>query len=66
MKQKTLFTAMESVMNLMREVELKERAADHAKEEAAVGGLDILIKVDELKEMLTHAKEANDMVVECL
>lgn len=63
MVQRTLFTAMESVINMIREVELKEKAAEHAKEEAAKGGLDILIKVDELKQMLAHAKEANDMVV---
>ncbi|KAF3436327.1 hypothetical protein FNV43_RR23419 [Rhamnella rubrinervis] len=59
--KRTLFIAMESVINMIREVELQEKAAEHAKEEAAKGGLDILIKVDELKQMLAHAKEANDM-----
>ncbi|XWS76439.1 hypothetical protein CRYUN_Cryun01aG0176300 [Craigia yunnanensis] len=59
--KKTLFQAMHSIMNLMREVELQEEAAEQAKEEAARGGLDILLKVEELKEMLPHAKEANDM-----
>ncbi|XP_022758187.1 golgin candidate 5-like isoform X2 [Durio zibethinus] len=59
--KKTLFQAMQSIMNLMREVELQEEAAEQAKEEAARGGLDILVKVEELKQMLTHAKEANDM-----
>lgn len=63
MVQRTLFSAMESVMNMMREVELKEKAAEQAKEEAARGGLDILIKVEELKRMMMHATEANDMVV---
>lgn len=60
--QKTLFQAMQSIINLMREVELKEEATEQAKEEAARGGLDILVKVEELKQMLPHAKEANDMV----
>uniref|UniRef100_A0A2P2LLI7 Uncharacterized protein LOC8266776 n=1 Tax=Rhizophora mucronata TaxID=61149 RepID=A0A2P2LLI7_RHIMU len=59
--KKTLFSAMESVMNMMSQVELREKAAEQAKEEAARGGLDILVKVDELKLMLAHAKEANDM-----
>ncbi|XVF21809.1 hypothetical protein REPUB_Repub12eG0122000 [Reevesia pubescens] len=59
--KKTLFQAMQSIMNLMREVELQEEAAEQAKEEAARGGFDILIKVEELKQMLPHAKEANDM-----
>ncbi|CAK7348180.1 unnamed protein product [Dovyalis caffra] len=59
--KRTLFSAMESVMNMMKEVELQERAAEQAKEEAASGGLDILVKVEELKQMLVHAKEANDM-----
>lgn len=53
---------MQSVMDLMREVELDEEDAEQAKEEAARGGLDILVKVEELKKMLAHAKEANDMV----
>ncbi|KAK6164690.1 hypothetical protein DH2020_001554 [Rehmannia glutinosa] len=59
--KKTLFTSMESVISLMRQVELKERAAEKAKEEAAKGGKNILDKVEELKQMLQHAKEANDM-----
>lgn len=46
----------------MREVELQEEAAEQAKLEAANGGLDILRRVEDLKEMLWHAKEANDMV----
>lgn len=61
--QKTLFSAMDSVMNIMREVELQEKDAQQAQEEAAKGGLDILTKVGELKQMLQHAKEANGMVV---
>ncbi|XP_031263787.1 uncharacterized protein LOC116122020 [Pistacia vera] len=59
--KKTLFSAMESVMNMMREVEIQEKAAEEAKIEASKGGLDILTKVEELKHMLTCAKAANDM-----
>ncbi|EOA20334.1 hypothetical protein CARUB_v10000640mg [Capsella rubella] len=59
--KRTLFTVMESIMNLMREVELQEKAAEKAKEDAARGDFDTLDKVEELKKMLEHAKEANDM-----
>ncbi|KAL3725556.1 hypothetical protein ACJRO7_030565 [Eucalyptus globulus] len=59
--KKTLFSAMESVMDMMKEVEEQEKAAEVAKEEAARGGLDIFNRVEELKQMLAHAKEANDM-----
>ncbi|GMI69373.1 hypothetical protein HRI_000606600 [Hibiscus trionum] len=58
--KKTLFQAMQSIMDLTREVELQEEAAELAKEECAKGGLDILVEVEELKQMLAHAKEAND------
>lgn len=60
--QKTLFLAVESIICLMRDVELQEEAAEQAKLEAAKGGLDMLERVEDLKEMLQHAKEANDMV----
>ena len=56
---------MESVLSLMREVELQEKAAEQAKEEAVKGGLDILGRVEDLKQMLQHAKDANSMVVYC-
>ncbi|KAE8685215.1 putative DUF21 domain-containing protein [Hibiscus syriacus] len=59
--KKILFQTMESIMNLMKEVELQEASAEEAKEEAARGGMEILLKVEELKQMLPHAKEANDM-----
>ncbi|GLT54281.1 hypothetical protein SLA2020_274920 [Shorea laevis] len=59
--KKTLFSAMERVINMMREVELQEKAAEQAKEEASMGELDILVKVEEMKQMLARAKEANNM-----
>ncbi|CAN6684526.1 unnamed protein product [Malus baccata var. baccata] len=61
MLQKTLFSAMESVINMMREVEVQEKAVDIVQEEASRGGMDIMVKVEELKQMLAHAKDTNDM-----
>ncbi|PIN03066.1 hypothetical protein CDL12_24422 [Handroanthus impetiginosus] len=58
--KKTLLSSVQSVISLMREVELKEQAAEQAKAEAAMGGSDILVKVEELKQMLQRGKEAND------
>lgn len=63
MVQKTLLSAMERVINMMREVEFQEKAAEQARAEACQGGLDILVRVEEMKQMLAHAKEANNMVV---
>lgn len=53
---------MDSVTNLMKEVELEEKDAEKSESEAARGGLDTLEKVEEFKNMLKHAKEANDIV----
>lgn len=63
MVQKTLLSALETVISLMMEVELQEKAAEQAKQDAANGGLEMLKRVEDLKQMLQHAKEANDMVV---
>jgi hypothetical protein len=60
--QKTLFSSKESLISLMRDVELQEKAAEQANMEAGRGGSDILDRVEEYKAMLVHAKEANDMV----
>ncbi|KAF8111765.1 hypothetical protein N665_0073s0117 [Sinapis alba] len=59
--KKTLLAVMDSVMNLMKEVELEEKDVEKSELEAARGGLDTLEKVEEFKKMLKHAKEANDM-----
>lgn len=58
-----LFSAMNSVIILMRKVELKEEFSEQAKVEAAIGGTDILIKSEALKQMLKQAEETNSMVV---
>lgn len=49
-------------MNLMREVEHQEKDAEKLKENATRGGFDTLNKVEDLKKILAHAKERNDMV----
>lgn len=54
---------MESLINLMRDVELQEKAAEQASMEAATGGSNILAMVEGYKTVLEQAKEANDMVV---
>nr|KYP31157.1 hypothetical protein KK1_048797 [Cajanus cajan] len=59
--KRTLFSSMESLINLMREVELQEKAAEQANMEAATGGSNILARIEEYKTMLVQAKEANDM-----
>ncbi|KAL6502848.1 hypothetical protein OROHE_024016 [Orobanche hederae] len=59
--KKTLFSAVQSVRSLMREVELKEQAAEQAKVEASMGGADILAKLEESKQLLQHAKESTSM-----
>lgn len=59
--KKTLFSAVELVLNMMREVELQEKAVEQAKEEALIGGVDIHARVEDLKQMLQHAMEANNM-----
>ncbi|KAL0712132.1 hypothetical protein Bca4012_019110 [Brassica carinata] len=59
--KRTLFIVMESVMSLMREVELQEKDAEKVKEDATRGGFDTLKKVEDLKKILAHAKEGNDM-----
>ncbi|KAF8392478.1 hypothetical protein HHK36_022820 [Tetracentron sinense] len=58
--KKTL-SAIESPINLMREVELQEKAVDQAKEEPSRGGLGILAaRAEDFKKMLRYAKETND------
>lgn len=59
--KRTLFSAMESVISLMKEVELQEKAAERAKEEAAEECSEIFKHVDEIKQIIQQAKEANEM-----
>ncbi|KAL3626106.1 hypothetical protein CASFOL_029655 [Castilleja foliolosa] len=57
--KKTLFSAMESVITLMKEVELREQAAEQAKLEVAKVGADIRAQLEVLKQSLQQAKESN-------
>ncbi|KAL8143149.1 hypothetical protein V2J09_016181 [Rumex salicifolius] len=59
--QKRLLSETISVLDLMKEVDYKENAAEQAKKEAGERGMEICARVDELKSMLNRAKEANDM-----
>nr|XP_043609313.1 cell surface antigen I/II-like [Erigeron canadensis] len=59
--KKTLNMAMNSFVDLIKEVESKENAVEQAKEEANRGCSDIIAKADEVKQALLRAKEANDM-----
>jgi len=56
-----LLPSLELVTKMIEDVELLEEKAKVAKRESSVAGTGILTKVEELREMLTHAKEANDM-----
>jgi hypothetical protein len=60
--QNDMLPSLEMVTKMIEDVELLEEKAKVAKHESSVAGKNILTKVEELKEMLTHAKEANDMV----
>ncbi|GJY95313.1 hypothetical protein Tco_0511674 [Tanacetum coccineum] len=52
---------MNSVVDLMKELEVKEKAVEELKKKAVEGCSDIMSKVDELKHALILAEEANDM-----
>ncbi|XP_010931961.1 uncharacterized protein [Elaeis guineensis] len=58
--KKTLASALESVINMVKAVELHEERAKQAKEEVIMAGQDILTKVEDLKQMVKHAQESND------
>nr|GEU57878.1 hypothetical protein [Tanacetum cinerariifolium] len=57
----TLMLAMNLVVDLMKEAEVKEKDAKEVKEKATEGSSDMLSRVDELKQALIWAKEANDL-----
>lgn len=63
MAQITLRSAKDSLVNLMSEVELKEKSVEQARQEATRGGLCTFARVEDLRQMVQRAKEANDMVV---
>jgi hypothetical protein len=52
-----------AISEMLQEVELNEKNTKHAISEASQVGNDILVKVEELKEMTTLAVENNNKVV---
>lgn len=54
---------MDSVKNIMKEVEYEEKAAEEAKAEAALTCSDIIAKADASKKALIQAEEINNKVV---
>ncbi|KAL9251717.1 hypothetical protein AKJ16_DCAP00017 [Drosera capensis] len=59
--KKILNSEMQSVVQMIREVELQEKALSEVKEMAVNGGSEILAEVEEIRKIIVHAKEANDM-----
>ncbi|KAJ6808863.1 laminin subunit beta-1-like [Iris pallida] len=59
--KQTLVSSMETVISMVQESEVLEERAKQAKEEASRAGQATLAKVEELKQILKHAKQANDM-----
>ncbi|XP_023522300.1 uncharacterized protein LOC111786189 [Cucurbita pepo subsp. pepo] len=59
--QITLFSAMQSVIDKMKALEHVEKYVEKVKEDSANGELEILAKVEEMKQIVARTKEANDM-----
>ncbi|KAL4038723.1 hypothetical protein IC575_002347 [Cucumis melo] len=57
----TLFSAMQSVTNKMKELEDMEKYFEKVKEDTANSESEILAKVEEMKQTVARTKEANDM-----
>nr|XP_043638421.1 uncharacterized protein LOC122609444 [Erigeron canadensis] len=60
-KKKTIDSKMDSLINLMREVEHMEKAAEQAKQQSDECSLDVVGQVDDVKQAAQRAKEKNDM-----
>ncbi|MFS7930825.1 hypothetical protein Hanom_Chr04g00348791 [Helianthus anomalus] len=60
--KKILASRLDRAISLKRKVELNEKVAEEAKVEAAKSSLDILAKVEALKQAQQLLKETNDMV----
>ncbi|PWA88526.1 hypothetical protein CTI12_AA119790 [Artemisia annua] len=60
-KKKTLDANVQSIINLRKEVERYEKAAEEAKKEADKCSLNLGAKMEELKLMEQHATETNEM-----
>lgn len=49
-------------MKMIKEVELKEQAAEQAKSEALIEDMNLMNQIEEFKGVLQRAKEAHDVV----
>ncbi|BBM97421.1 hypothetical protein MPTK1_1g05540 [Marchantia polymorpha subsp. ruderalis] len=56
-----LIKSIEDLRALRQETDQAENEARWAKEEAAKGGLDVMSRVDKMREMLSQAREANEV-----
>jgi len=63
MTQNALMSNVAAISEMLQEVELNEEKTKRAISEANQAGNDILVKVEELKEMTAHAMEDNSKVV---
>lgn len=63
-KKRTLVSALESTINMLKEVELHEERAEQAKKEASVAGEDIFQEVEDLRQKINHAKVTNEKKAE--
>ncbi|CAL9127626.1 unnamed protein product [Musa textilis] len=63
-KKRTLASALESTINMLKEVELHEERAEQAKKEASVAGEDIFQEVEALRQKINHAKVTNEKKAE--
>jgi len=62
MTQNALMSNVAAISEMLQEVELNEEETKHAILEANQAGNDILVKVEELKEMTTLLMEDNNKV----
>lgn len=62
LEQEALISSIEEIRVLRLMTDQAEYAARQSREEAARGGLDVMAKVNEMRKMLSRAREANAMV----
>ncbi|CAL9128589.1 unnamed protein product [Musa acuminata var. zebrina] len=63
-KKRTLVSALESTINMLKGVELHEERAEQAKREASVAGEDIFQEAEDLRQKINHAKITNEKKAE--
>jgi hypothetical protein len=66
MAQNALMSNVVAISEMLQEVEINEENTKRAISEASQAGNDILVKVEELKEMTTLAVEENNKVLHAI